>query len=158
MSNSMLRAAVLVVSETASKDNATDKCIPTLKEVFENLGNGQWEVAATEIVPDSVIDIQKAIQAWADCEDPINLIITSGGTGFAVKDVTPEVLTLYILGQEINSLIAPPGSFSPYRSSGSWTCVSPQQQGTNWIYLTKNQPWNACFLSRGHTMLVSKLT
>jgi gephyrin len=127
MSTSILRAAVLVVSETASKDKATDKCIPILKDVFENVGNGQWEVAATEIVPDSVIDIQKAIQAWADCEDPINLIITSGGTGFAVKDVTPEVPTLYVLSQEINSLIAPPGSIPPHRSSSSWTCVSLQQ-------------------------------
>jgi gephyrin len=106
MSKTKLRAAVLVVSETASNDNATDKCIPILREVFENLGNGQWEVAATEIVPDSVIDIQKAIRAWSDCEDPISLIVTSGGTGFAVKDVTPEVCSVYIPILEIISLTA----------------------------------------------------
>jgi gephyrin len=106
MSKTTLRAAVLVVSETASNDNATDKCIPILKEVFDNLGNGQWEVAATEIVPDSVIDIQKAIRAWSDCEDPINLIVTSGGTGFAIKDVTPEVYSFQILMLETNLLTA----------------------------------------------------
>lgn len=91
MSRTTLKAAALIVSETASNDHASDKCIPILKEVFDNLGNGQWEVAATEIVPDSILDIQKSIRAWTDCENPINLIVTSGGTGFAVKDVTPEV-------------------------------------------------------------------
>jgi gephyrin len=91
MSNPKLKAAILVVSETASSDPSTDKCIPTLKDVFDNLGNDQWEVAATEIVPDSVLHIQKSIQIWTDGEKEVNLIVTSGGTGFATKDITPEV-------------------------------------------------------------------
>jgi gephyrin len=91
MSNAKLKAAILVISQTASEDPSTDKCIPTLKDVFEELGNDQWEVAISEIVPDSVLDIQKFIRTWADREDAVNLIVTSGGTGFAVKDVTPEV-------------------------------------------------------------------
>ncbi|KAI8942447.1 hypothetical protein NX059_000516 [Plenodomus lindquistii] len=91
--NSKLRAAILVVSETASKDASTDKCIPTLKDVFGTLGNGQWDVSETEIVTDRVLDIQKAIRAWTDRENPVNLIVTSGGTGFATKDVTPEAVS-----------------------------------------------------------------
>lgn len=86
-----LKAAILIVSETASQDPSTDKCIPTLKDVFSHSGNGQWDVAETEIVPDSVLAIQKTIRNWTDRTDPINLIISSGGTGFATKDVTPEV-------------------------------------------------------------------
>lgn len=89
--NQKLRAAILVVSETASRDPSTDKCIPVLKEAFENLGNNQWVVSETEIVTDSVLAIQKTICSWSDGSDPINLIVTSGGTGFATKDVTPEV-------------------------------------------------------------------
>ena len=89
--NSKLRAAILIVSETAYKDPSTDKCIPTLKEVFGNLGNDQWEVTETEIVPDNVLAIQKTVRKWSDCAEPINLILSSGGTGFATKDVTPEV-------------------------------------------------------------------
>jgi len=91
MSNTKLKAAILVLSETASNDPATDKCIPILTEVFNTIGNDQWEVAATEIIPDSVLDIQKHVRAWSDGEDFMNLIVTSGGTGFATKDVTPEV-------------------------------------------------------------------
>lgn len=91
MSNTKLKTAILVVSETASGDPSTDRCIPILKDVFANLGNNQWEVAAAEIIPDSVLDIQKCIRTWTDGEDPLNLIVTSGGTGFATKDNTPEV-------------------------------------------------------------------
>lgn len=88
--NPGLRAAILVVSETVSNDPSSDKCIPTLKDVFGSLGNSQWDVSETEIVPDNVLSIQKAIRAWSDGENPVNLIVTSGGTGFATKDVTPE--------------------------------------------------------------------
>jgi gephyrin len=89
--DSKLKAAILIVSETASQDPSTDKCIPILKEVFGNLGNDQWDVSTTEIVPDHVLTIQKTIRTWADGAEPVNLIVTSGGTGFATKDVTPEV-------------------------------------------------------------------
>jgi gephyrin len=91
MSEAKLKAAILIISETASNDPSSDKCIPILKEVFSNFGNDQWEVSATEIIPDSILDIQKYIRAWTDNEEHVNLIVTSGGTGFAIKDVTPEV-------------------------------------------------------------------
>ncbi|KAI4709641.1 hypothetical protein J4E89_005657 [Alternaria sp. Ai002NY15] len=90
---SKLKAAILVVSETASEDPSTDKCIPVLKKVFGDLGNDQWEVSETEIVPDNALAIQKTIKSWTDGPEPINLIVTSGGTGFATKDVTPEAVT-----------------------------------------------------------------
>ena len=91
-----MKAAVLVVSDTASKDPSTDKCIPILKDVFDSVGDNQWELSETGFVPDDVLGIQKAIRRWTDCEEPVNLIVTSGGTGFATKDVTPEVRVLTI--------------------------------------------------------------
>lgn len=91
MSVGKLKAAILIVSETASKDPSTDKCIPALQSVFADLGNDQWEVSSTEIITDSLIDIQKSIRTWTDGEEFMNLIVTSGGTGFATKDFTPEV-------------------------------------------------------------------
>lgn len=90
-SGTKLRVAILVVSDTASKDASTDECIPTLKEVFDGLGSGQWHVAETNIVSDNVQAIQKSICGWTDRHEALNLVITSGGTGFATKDVTPEV-------------------------------------------------------------------
>lgn len=88
---SKLRAGIIIISETATKDPSTDKGIPALREVFADKGGDQWTADDTSIVPDNVLDIQRAITKWTDAADPLNLIITSGGTGFAEKDVTPEV-------------------------------------------------------------------
>jgi len=90
-SPSKLRAAILIVSETASKDPSTDKGIPALQEVFAQKAGDRWTYDETRIVPDDVLDIQRTITEWADGESPFNLVVTSGGTGFTQKDVTPEV-------------------------------------------------------------------
>jgi gephyrin len=87
-----LTVAILIVSDTASQDPTTDKAIPALTSVFED-GSGKWAIHLQHIVPDETEEIQKYIKSWAD-ELKVNLILTSGGTGFAVKDKTPEVLTL----------------------------------------------------------------
>lgn len=92
MAQPKLRASLLIISETAAQDPSTDKCIPALEQVFEALGNDGWEVVTTKIIPDDVGLIQRAV--LEECFGEVNLIVTSGGTGFAVKDVTPEVCVL----------------------------------------------------------------
>lgn len=81
-----------MVSTTASRDATTDAAGDTLHSVFDQDGAGRWQVFETKIVPDSVVLIQRQIMLWADAADPVNLIITTGGTGFAISDQTPEVL------------------------------------------------------------------
>lgn len=85
------RAAILIVSTTASKDPSTDASAQILRDVFEAQGTGKWEVSQTAIVSDDVLAIQRHVTAMADGPDAANLIITTGGTGFAVTDGTPEV-------------------------------------------------------------------
>jgi len=87
MAHPKLRAAILIVSDTASADPTTDKCIPVLEQGFGDA----WEILDKSIVPDSVESIQGYIKKWSDSDEYANCIITSGGTGFAVKDNTPEV-------------------------------------------------------------------
>jgi gephyrin len=89
-----LHAAIIIVSETASKDPSTDKCIPALQDVFSNDGAGRFEADDTVIVSDDALQIQRAITQRTDGDDFVNLIVTSGGTGFTQKDVTPEVCLL----------------------------------------------------------------
>ncbi|KZF19374.1 hypothetical protein L228DRAFT_234059 [Xylona heveae TC161] len=91
MASSMLKAAILIVSDTAANDPATDACGNTLKDVFNSEGSQQWDVVETRIVPDDVLEIQRAVTQWAD-KETANLIVTSGGTGFAIKDKTPEAI------------------------------------------------------------------
>ena len=87
----VLRAAILVVSTTASKDPSADSSGGILTNVFETEGAGKWKVDEVQIVGDDVLDIQRSIMAWADKQDAVNLIVSTGGTGFAVHDSTPEV-------------------------------------------------------------------
>ena len=94
--SSKLRASIIIVSETASQDPTTDKCIPGLQEVFANEGGDRFDATDTAIVSDDVLEIQRAITQRTDTEDHANLIVTSGGTGFTQKDVTPEVSTLLL--------------------------------------------------------------
>lgn len=91
MSKPALKAAILVVSTTAAREPSTDASCAVLKEVFEKDGAGQWDVVESKIVGDDVLNIQRSITGWTDQENVINLVITTGGTGFSIHDHTPEV-------------------------------------------------------------------
>ena len=98
--SSSLRAAILVVSTTAAKDPSTDEAVATLQQVFDKDGGGQWTVSESRIVSDDVGAIQQQIREWTssspeedDSSNIINLVITTGGTGFAVSDQTPEAVS-----------------------------------------------------------------
>ncbi|OQE04810.1 hypothetical protein PENVUL_c029G08345 [Penicillium vulpinum] len=86
-----LKAAILIVSDTASKDPASDKVVDALTPILA--AEGKWEPPAFRIVPDDVFQIQQSIYEWADSPNWYNLILLSGGTGFAVKDNTPEAVS-----------------------------------------------------------------
>src|SRR5690349_9149869 len=81
-----LRIAVLTVSDTRSEE--TDKSGALLVDRLTGAGH---ELAGRAIVSDDVGAISARVQSWADDPD-IDVIITTGGTGFAPRDVTPEAL------------------------------------------------------------------
>lgn len=89
--DSSLKAAILIVSTTAAKEPSTDATAPILREVLEVDGAGKWSVSNETIVTDDVTAIQRQIMQWTDGPEAPNLIVTTGGTGFAVADGTPEV-------------------------------------------------------------------
>ena len=94
MNSPMLKAAILIVSETAYSEPSTDRAGDILVNTFVNDGGGQWNVQQSVIVPDRVPAIQRYIHQWCDDSgnDFVNLIVTTGGTGFARKDSTPEAV------------------------------------------------------------------
>lgn len=91
-SDGKLTAAILVISDTASRDPSTDKAGTVLTDVFASDGGEQWVVREPKIVPDDVLTTQREIRGWCDGEDYVNLIVTTGGTGFTGKDNTPEAI------------------------------------------------------------------
>ena len=81
-----LRIAVLTVSDTRTEE--TDKSGALLTERLSAAGH---ELAGKAIVADDVETIRSRIRDWTD--DPgVDLIISTGGTGFAPRDVTPEAV------------------------------------------------------------------
>jgi gephyrin len=92
-SSAGLRPAILIISDTASVNPESDKTGPALTEIFASAQHSTtWASPIVKIVSDDFGQIQNAVKEWADDQsDYINLIVTSGGTGFAVRDGTPEV-------------------------------------------------------------------
>lgn len=81
-----LRIAVLTVSDT--RELADDRSGTTLVERLTGAGHA---LAARDIVPDDVERIRGVVTGWI--ADPvIDVIITTGGTGFTGRDVTPEAI------------------------------------------------------------------
>jgi molybdenum cofactor biosynthesis protein B len=81
-----LKIAVLTVSDTRTEE--TDKSGALLAERLQAAGHA---LAAKVIVADSVEAIQAQVKAWAADPD-VDLIVSTGGTGFAPRDVTPEAV------------------------------------------------------------------
>ena len=81
-----LNIAVLTVSDT--RDEATDTSGALLVERLIAAGH---TLAAKAIVTDEVEAIRKQVGAWV-ADETIDLILTTGGTGFAPRDVTPEAV------------------------------------------------------------------
>lgn len=77
------RAAVLTVSDGVAHGTRTDKSGAALEELLRGAG---YETSVT-VVPDEIPDIQRALR---DLVRESDLVVTTGGTGFAVRDVTPE--------------------------------------------------------------------
>ncbi|KAF7589340.1 hypothetical protein BBP40_004455 [Aspergillus hancockii] len=93
MADNKLKAAILIVSDTASQDPSTDRVADTLSTLFSAEGSNTWDRPVTKIVPDSVLNIQRTVCDWSEGQNWVNLILLSGGTGFAIKDNTPEAVS-----------------------------------------------------------------
>ncbi len=82
----MYHAAVLTVSDRSFHGQRPDEGGPLVAELLKNAG---YEVVFTSIVPDEQTMIEAELCRIADDKD-VQLLITTGGTGFAPRDVTPE--------------------------------------------------------------------
>lgn len=90
----MFRAAVLTVSDRASRGERADRSGPAAAEVLRGIG---FEVAQRRVVADEREAIREALEELCARAD---LVVTSGGTGLSPRDVTPEA-TRDILEREV---------------------------------------------------------
>ena len=95
----MIHAAVLTISDSASAGTRADRSGPALRERLEQLG---WSVTVMEVLPDEAAEIAARLATLAD-GGQLAAIFTTGGTGVALRDVTPEA-TRAVIDREIPGL------------------------------------------------------
>ncbi|MGD2156657.1 MAG: MogA/MoaB family molybdenum cofactor biosynthesis protein [Anaerolineales bacterium] len=81
-----IRIGVLTISDRSSQGERPDTAGPALVKMAQAQG---WQIINKEIVPDDLIVIRDTLSIWADSGD-VDLILTTGGTGFSPRDLTPE--------------------------------------------------------------------
>ena len=82
-----IHVGIITISDRASKGVYDDLGGPALKEAAAGYG---WKLLAEALVPDDKRDIQRAIREHIN--KGCNLVLTTGGTGVALRDVTPEAV------------------------------------------------------------------
>ena len=82
----MIQVAIVTVSDSAVAGTREDRSGPMLRARVEALC---WAVCAYEVVPDEADRISDVLRRLAD-SDKASVILTTGGTGVALRDVTPE--------------------------------------------------------------------
>ncbi len=81
-----IRVGIVTISTRSSRGERPDTSGPALAEAITRQG---WQVSQTAIVPDDLAKICKILIEWADGGE-MDIILTTGGTGFSPSDVTPE--------------------------------------------------------------------
>jgi molybdopterin adenylyltransferase len=89
-----IRAAVVTVSDSVSSGENEDRSGPLVAELLTGLG---FAVVDRSVVPDGVDSVSTELKRLAS---NVSLIVTTGGTGLAARDVTPEA-TLGVIDREV---------------------------------------------------------
>ncbi len=141
-----LRVAVLTVSDLGAAGEREDASGDAVAEWAERRG---YEVAARDLVPDESDMIAAALTRWAD-DGTADLIVTTGGTGLAARDVTPEA-TRAVLEREA------PGIAEAIRAAGRekvpYSTLSRGVAGTRAATLIVNLPGSPGGVSDGLAVL-----
>jgi len=95
-----LRIAILTVSDRSARGERPDVSGPALAALVKAQG---WEVTRSDILPDDLNILRESIALWAD-RGEADIILTTGGTGFAPRDVTPEA-TRAVIEREAQGLV-----------------------------------------------------
>ncbi len=121
----MIRARVITCSDAASRGEREDKSGPAVRDLLMASG---FEVGKIIIVPDEIDAIARAITSVDE-----RLIVTTGGTGIAARDVTPEA-TLTVCERVI------PGFGEVMRASAPMAALSRAQAAIRGTALVVNLP------------------
>ena len=86
MTSPVLRFGILTISDRSASGEREDQSGPAIIAEIQKYG---WQITLTDIVPDDLQTIQSRLTGWSD-SGQVDIILTTGGTGFAPRDITPE--------------------------------------------------------------------
>ncbi len=81
-----IRFGILTLSDRSSRGERADASGPALMAAIQGEG---WSVVKQEVLPDEESAIREILASWTNSRD-VDVILTTGGTGFSPRDVTPE--------------------------------------------------------------------
>ncbi len=87
-----LRIGILTVSDRSARGERSDLSGNALAQAIVEEG---WQVARQAILPDELEELSETLSDWADSGE-LDVILTTGGTGFAPRDVTPEATQMVV--------------------------------------------------------------
>jgi molybdenum cofactor synthesis domain-containing protein len=96
----MIKFGILIISDRSSTGMRPDSSGPIIQDIIHA---NQWDVSKYEIIPDDYQIIKNKLIEWSDI-DQLDVILTSGGTGFSQRDITPEA-TRAILDREAPGIV-----------------------------------------------------
>ncbi len=82
-----MRVGILTISDRSARGERPDEGGPLIANIITDQFG--WDCSLTALVPDELYQIRDKLVDWAD-HDRCDLILTTGGTGFAPRDITPE--------------------------------------------------------------------
>lgn len=82
-----MRVGILTISDRSSRGERPDDSGPLIQQLSQD--RLRAEVASVAVIPDDLATIRDTLLAWCD-QGGLDIIFTTGGTGFAPRDVTPE--------------------------------------------------------------------
>jgi molybdenum cofactor synthesis domain-containing protein len=81
-----MKVGILTVSDRSARGEREDRSGPAIKDI---VSTKPWDIVGPALVSDDQPKIEAQLVRWAD-DDGLDLILTTGGTGFAARDRTPE--------------------------------------------------------------------
>jgi molybdenum cofactor synthesis domain-containing protein len=81
-----MKIGILTISDRGARGEYEDRSGPLLAEILT--AHTPWQITHRAVIPDEFETIVETLTRW--CDEGVNLLLTSGGTGFAPRDVTPE--------------------------------------------------------------------
>lgn len=104
------RVGILTLSDKGARGERIDTSGPGLRDLLAEQLRDLAQVVAYEVIPDERAEIEQKLKEWSDKQN-LALILTTGGTGVAPRDVTPEA-TLAVIEKQVPGMAEVMRSYS----------------------------------------------